>query len=443
MPITTYPLNNVDYSAEDVEIYNSTRTSGIYSGDDFIPSANGSDNKITIGPGIGWIQNGKFRGKCICMESTEEVTMPVSDATYPRIDSVVLQFDANANRTDVAIKQGIASSSPIPPDVVKTEALYELHICHVNRPAGSAAISVSDVTDLRLDDTYCGIMADSVTKVDTTAIKSQIYALIAELKETIEGVKEGSAYLMTSGGTMNGSINMNGHELVGLESPTEESSATSKGYVDTEIGSVREIAQSSQSTADTALSNAATAATSAKNAQNTAEAAAAKSWALADGKSIAENTDLHTITNIGNYYCYMSSTVETLKNCPTNSAFTLKIECSTGVGYNDANEYQYRRAELRPFTVDKGIAYCASANTSDFGKTWTWSDWHKVASQDDVEAAKSTADAAMPKAGGTFTGDAVAYSTNRTNGGLRNIEVRATSATGTLQSTNKIIMVRK
>ena len=261
MPIITYPLNNVDYSAEDVEIYNSTRTSGIYSGDDFTPSANGSDNTITISPGIGWIQNGKFRGKCICMESTEVVTMPVSDATYPRIDSVVIQFDANANKTDVVIKQGIASSSPIPPDVVKTESLYELHICHVNRPAGSAAISASDVTDLRLDDTYCGIMADSVTKVDTTAIKSQIYALIAELEETIKEVKEGSAYLMTSGGTMNGSINMNGHEFVGLESPTEESSATSKEYVDTEIGSVRKIAQSSQSTANTALNtaNAATA----------------------------------------------------------------------------------------------------------------------------------------------------------------------------------------
>lgn len=43
----------------------------------------------------------------------------------------------------------------------------------------------------------------------------------------------------------------------------------------------------------------------------------------------------------------------------------------------------------------------------------------------------------------TFTGNAVAYSTNRTTSGLRNIEVRTTSATGTLQSTNKIIMVRK
>lgn len=49
----------------------------------------------------------------------------------------------------------------------------------------------------------------------------------------------------------------------------------------------------------------------------------------------------------------------------------------------------------------------------------------------------------MPIAGGTFTGNAAAISSNRTTSGLRNIEVRITSATGTLQSTNKIIMVRK
>lgn len=49
----------------------------------------------------------------------------------------------------------------------------------------------------------------------------------------------------------------------------------------------------------------------------------------------------------------------------------------------------------------------------------------------------------MPVSGGTFTGDAAAYSENRSTAGLRNIEVRTESATGTLQSTDKIIAVRK
>lgn len=50
---------------------------------------------------------------------------------------------------------------------------------------------------------------------------------------------------------------------------------------------------------------------------------------------------------------------------------------------------------------------------------------------------------AMPKAGGIFTGDVTAYSENRTSACLRNTEVRITNTEGELQSTNKIIMVRK
>lgn len=214
MAITTYPLNDVDYSAENVEIYNSTRTSGVYSGDDFTSSVTGADNSVAIGSGIGWIRNGRFRGKCICMDSAETVDMGVSDATYPRIDAVVLQFDASANATNIVVKQGIAASSPVAPEVIRTETLYELHICHVKRPAGSAVISASDVTDLRLDDKYCGIMADSVTKVDTTAIKSQVDALILDLKAKIVAAEQGS-YLPISGGTV-GNLTLGGDFILTL-----------------------------------------------------------------------------------------------------------------------------------------------------------------------------------------------------------------------------------
>lgn len=54
-----------------------------------------------------------------------------------------------------------------------------------------------------------------------------------------------------------------------------------------------------------------------------------------------------------------------------------------------------------------------------------------------------TADAAMPKSGGEFTDDVVAYSINRDTACLRNGEVRISSTTGELQFTNKIIYVRK
>lgn len=51
--------------------------------------------------------------------------------------------------------------------------------------------------------------------------------------------------------------------------------------------------------------------------------------------------------------------------------------------------------------------------------------------------------AAMPKSGAKFTGTVWAHSTNRNNECLRNIVVKTTSVSGTAQSTDKIIMVRK
>lgn len=49
----------------------------------------------------------------------------------------------------------------------------------------------------------------------------------------------------------------------------------------------------------------------------------------------------------------------------------------------------------------------------------------------------------MPITGGEFAGDVVATSTNRDTASLRNVEVRTSSVSGTLQSTNKIVMIRK
>ena len=59
-----------------------------------------------------------------------------------------------------------------------------------------------------------------------------------------------------------------------------------------------------------------------------------------------------------------------------------------------------------------------------------------LAKEPAVADVAKTANAAMPKTGGTFTGNVVAYGTNRTSSCLRNIYVNGVS-------TNYILMVRK
>lgn len=194
MAIVVYPLNNIDFTAEDVAIYNSTRTSGIYTGDDFAISLTGSDNTISIDVGLAWLHLSRFNGVAAALKEKTFVDMGLPNATYPRIDALVLQFDANKNGAELVSKQGTASSDPKPPAVSRTEALYELHLLHVLRKPGAASITAADVTDLRLNAQYCGLMADAVTRVDTTAINAQVTALIQKLREDLKAVQDQTYY---------------------------------------------------------------------------------------------------------------------------------------------------------------------------------------------------------------------------------------------------------
>lgn len=234
MALVTYPLNNIEYSAEDAELFHVTRTSGIYANESFSYSVAGADNTIVIGTGVGWIKNSEFSGKVIALKDPISLDVGLPDSVYPRIDAIVIQFDANSNATNIVVKQGTASSSPVAPSVVRTESVYELHLYHVWRDAGSLYITQNNITDLRINKLYCGLMADSVTSIDTTAINKQVSELVEYLKSKISNVENGSAYLFRDGSnTMTNNLAMDGYKVTELATPTDAQDAVNKTYVDT------------------------------------------------------------------------------------------------------------------------------------------------------------------------------------------------------------------
>lgn len=174
MAIITYPLNNIEYTAEDAELYHATRTSGVFANDDFPITASGDGNVVTIGEGIGWIRNSKFSGKVVANKAEMSLDLGLPHATYPRIDAVVLQFNANDNASEIIVKNGTAQTNPTPPEVVRTESIYELHLYHVYRTAGAASVTASNVTDLRSDAAYCGIMSDDVTMLGDDYVRKNM-----------------------------------------------------------------------------------------------------------------------------------------------------------------------------------------------------------------------------------------------------------------------------
>lgn len=185
MAFITYPLNDIDYTAEDAELFHCTRTSGIHANIAFKCSCTGTNNTVTIGPGIAWIHNTDFSGKVAAMKASQAVSLSVPDSTYPRIDTIAIQFSADSNETSLIVKQGTPASSPVSQSISQTASRYELHLYHIRREPGATAVTAADITDLRLDSKYCGLMADSVTSIDTSAINSQVKSLLDRLEKEI------------------------------------------------------------------------------------------------------------------------------------------------------------------------------------------------------------------------------------------------------------------
>lgn len=202
MSIITYPLDGVTYSAEDVATYLCTRTSGVYAKDSNFAASITGTRQVTIAPGLAWMNYDDFKGVSVCSREDTVLTVPDADNTLNRVDRVVLQFDTASNITAIRLKTGTPAVAAQPPDILQNHNQYELGLCTISVPAGSAAITAADVTDTRADEDVCGVMRDGVTGIPTAQLIAQWRAAQADLETQLRAqlavlnaeIKEGSAY---------------------------------------------------------------------------------------------------------------------------------------------------------------------------------------------------------------------------------------------------------
>lgn len=181
MSIITYPLDGVTYSAEDVATYLCTRTSGVYAKDsNFAVSITGT-RQITIAPGLAWINYDDFKGVSVCSREDTVLTVPDADNTLNRVDRVVLQFDTSSNLTAIRLNTGTPAVAAQPPDILQNHNQYELGLCTISVPAGSAAVTSADITDTRADEDVCGVMRDGVNGIPTAQLQAQALAIMTQL----------------------------------------------------------------------------------------------------------------------------------------------------------------------------------------------------------------------------------------------------------------------
>ena len=181
--IVLYPANGFDFDAADVAAYLAGLTSGVFSGAEDFPVTAAGGLKVTVGAGRGWVHPSRFTGYSITKRESDTLTMPLADPSLPRIDRIIMRYDAGARAASLQVLQGTASSTPTAPAISRTELIYDLCLAEITRPAGSTSITTGQITDTRLDEALCGIVRDSVTGIPTDE-------LLAAARERINALEE-------------------------------------------------------------------------------------------------------------------------------------------------------------------------------------------------------------------------------------------------------------
>lgn len=181
--IVLYPANDYDFDAADVAAYLAGLTSGVFSGAEDFPVTAAGGLKVTVGAGRGWVHPSRFTGYSITKREADTLTLPLADPSLPRIDRIVMRYDAGARAASLQVLQGTASSTPTAPAISRTELIYDLCLAEITRPAGSTAVTTGQITDTRLDEALCGIVRDGVTGIPTDELLAAARERIATLEE--------------------------------------------------------------------------------------------------------------------------------------------------------------------------------------------------------------------------------------------------------------------
>lgn len=286
--IVLYPANGFDFDAADVAAYLAGLTSGVFSGAEDFPATAAGGLKVTVGAGRGWVHPSRFTGYSITKREADTLTMPLADPSLPRIDRIVMRYDAGARAASLQVLQGTASSTPTAPAISRTELIYDLCLAEITRPAGSTAVTTGQITDTRLDEKLCGIVRDGVTGIPTDELLAAAKERIGELEEkatTSAAAAKDSAEAAKSSETKSAASEKNARTSEtaaqrALQDTKTEHTAALQDIARARTTALTDVANSTR-TATTAAENATQQATAAAGSASTASTKAGEASASA------------------------------------------------------------------------------------------------------------------------------------------------------------------
>ena len=192
-----FPLDNTEYEAAALGAWFATRTRGVLSsGDNFAVTASGTGMSVTLQPGYGWLKRDTHWGTVVWTNEPETFTLDAADGVLSRIDVLALRLDKDSNTAQPVLRKGAFSSTPTFSAPVRDAHADEIYVASVFVGPGAVKISQADVTDLRMDESVCGVMRDGITGIPTAQLQEQVQQLIDHLRAEVDGIEQGSEVML-------------------------------------------------------------------------------------------------------------------------------------------------------------------------------------------------------------------------------------------------------
>lgn len=186
-----YPLDNTLYSASDVRLFHVARYTGIFNvtGTDLQVSSNGGLS-VKVLPGYAFMLTGTedIGGFTYGSNGIETFTISTPGSSK-RYDYISVRYDKTTNAAELKLVKG-GSSRPSSP--VRNNTTYEIILAIIEVPANASAITDSNIQDVRMNSTYCGVVVDGTERIPTDQFHNQFNAFMDTIKDTLSGDTAGS-----------------------------------------------------------------------------------------------------------------------------------------------------------------------------------------------------------------------------------------------------------
>ncbi len=117
-------------------------------------------------------------------EAAESFTLAPANASLGRYDTIVLRLDLSVNALTILprLVTGTPSASPSATALTRNSTVYELMLAYIYVGPGATAITQANITDMRLNNDHCGVVASIIADTNTSAYYAQIASDLAAFR---------------------------------------------------------------------------------------------------------------------------------------------------------------------------------------------------------------------------------------------------------------------